>query len=159
MVFAGTDDYGVIMSSDFGETWYSLGIDTTAIDVSALKIYKNYLFAGCIFKGTRKLPLDLLGITSVKNVSQILKDPFLYQNYPNPFNPTTIIKYDVPKSSLVTIKVYDILGRIVKTLVNEEKIPGSYEVTFNAQNLSSGIYFYTIKAGDFVQAKKMILLK
>lgn len=83
----------------------------------------------------------------------------LYNNYPNPFNPATTIDYSVPKSSLVTIKIYDVLGREVKTLVNGEKIPGNYSVIFNDSNLPSGIYFYRMQAGSFVSTKKMILLK
>ena len=83
----------------------------------------------------------------------------LGQNYPNPFNPTTILKYEISKSSNVKLTIYNVLGQIVKTLVNEEKSPGKYSVSFNAESLSSGIYFYTIKAGDFVKTKKMVLLK
>ncbi|MDO8549090.1 MAG: T9SS type A sorting domain-containing protein [Ignavibacteria bacterium] len=83
----------------------------------------------------------------------------LAQNYPNPFNPITTIKYQLPKSSFVTLKIYDILGSEVSGLVNEEKPAGNYEVKFDASNLSSGIYFYTIKAGDFTATKKMILLR
>jgi hypothetical protein len=83
----------------------------------------------------------------------------LAQNYPNPFNPTTTIRYSIPKQSLVSLKVYDILGREIVTLINEEKPAGKYEVKFNAAGLSSGIYFYTINAGSFVETKKMILMK
>jgi photosystem II stability/assembly factor-like uncharacterized protein len=83
----------------------------------------------------------------------------LAQNYPNPFNPGTTIRYSIPQISFVTIKVYDILGREIRALVNENKAAGNYSVSFDAGNLASGIYFYTIKAGDFVQTKKMILLK
>ena len=83
----------------------------------------------------------------------------LSQNYPNPFNPSTTIRYEVPKGGLVLLKVYDILGREVASLVNEEKQPGNYEVRFDASILASGIYIYRIQAGNFVQAKKMILLK
>jgi hypothetical protein len=83
----------------------------------------------------------------------------LEQNYPNPFNPTTQINYSIVNGGLVTIKVYDILGREVAILVNEEKPAGNYEVMFDAANLSSGIYFYTITANDFHQTKKMILLR
>lgn len=90
----------------------------------------------------------------------------LSQNYPNPFNPTTQIKYFISKTSLVTITVFDILSKEVVTLVNEEKSPGNYEVEFNGndlpagrQGLTSGIYFYRLQAGDFVETKKMTLLK
>ncbi len=83
----------------------------------------------------------------------------LYQNYPNPFNPTTTIKYDIPKQSFITLKVYDVLGMEVATLVNEFKKPGSYEITFNTEGLSSGIYFYSLKADNFQKTKKMVLMK
>jgi len=95
------------------------------------------------------------------------KEFLLYQNYPNPFNPTTKIKYTIPNVEthrdaslqMVTLKVYDVLGNEVATLVNEEKQPGVYEVEFDASNLSSGIYFYQLKAGNFIDTKKMILMK
>jgi competence transcription factor ComK len=83
----------------------------------------------------------------------------LFQNYPNPFNPTTTIKYDLPKQAHVTLKVYNILGQKVATLLNGVKQAGSYEVNFNASNLSSGIYFYRLKTGQNILTKKMILLK
>jgi hypothetical protein len=83
----------------------------------------------------------------------------LEQNYPNPFNPKTKIKYSVPNQSLVTLKIFDILGREIETLINEEKTAGIYEIDFDASQLSSGIYFYKIQAGNFVQTKKMILMK
>ena len=83
----------------------------------------------------------------------------LYQNYPNPFNPSTTIKYAVPKLSFVTIKIYDLLGSEVATLVNEEKPVGTYELNWNAANLPSGVYFYRLQAGSFVETKKMILIK
>jgi len=83
----------------------------------------------------------------------------LTQNYPNPFNPSTKISWQSPVSSHQTLKVYDVLGNEVATLVNEEKPVGSYEVNFNANGLSSGIYFYKLQSGSFVETKKMILLK
>jgi hypothetical protein len=83
----------------------------------------------------------------------------LEQNYPNPFNPTTKIKYALPKASHTTLKVYDVLGNEVATLVNNEKQAGSYEVEFNASALSSGVYFYKLQSGGFIQTKKMIVLK
>ena len=90
----------------------------------------------------------------------------MLQNYPNPFNPSTKIKYSIPsvisneeRSLNVLLRVYDILGNEVATLVNEEKPAGNYEIEFNASKLSSGVYFYQIKAGDFIKTKKMILLR
>jgi len=83
----------------------------------------------------------------------------LYQNYPNPFNPTTTINYYLPKSRIVSIKVYNILGSEITTLVNGEKSAGSYSINFNASNYASGIYFYQMKAGNFIETKKIILLK
>ncbi len=83
----------------------------------------------------------------------------LSQNYPNPFNPNTTIKYQIPEIEFVTLKVYDVLGSEVARLVNEEKSIGTYEITWTAENLPSGIYFYSLRAGDFIETKKMILLK
>jgi len=83
----------------------------------------------------------------------------VYQNYPNPFNPSTTISYQIPSESFVTLKVYDLLGRELEVLVREEKTAGFYNIKYDATNLSSGIYFYTIRAGDFIQTKKFILLK
>ncbi len=84
---------------------------------------------------------------------------YLYQNYPQPFNPTTIIKYQIPQSSFVSLKVFDVLGKEVAILINEEKSAGTYEVEFNGSELSSGIYFYTLKTGEFSDTKKMLLIK
>ncbi len=99
--------------------------------------------------------------TSVEE--EILEQPFKYtleQNYPNPFNPTTSIKYSVKNNELVSLKIYDVLGNEIKTLVNEQKSAGNYEVTFNAANLSSGVYFYRLKTSSgILMTKKLVLLK
>ncbi len=100
--------------------------------------------------------------SSTTDISTELSLPsnyILYNNYPNPFNPTTKIKYDLPKASEVQLIVYDNLGREVATLVNEQKPAGSFEVEFNASQLSNGVYFYELRAGDFRDVKKLILLK
>ena len=89
----------------------------------------------------------------------IVNEYNLEQNFPNPFNPSTTIKFSVPTSDLVTLKVYDVLGNEVATLVNEQKAPGTYEVRFDAGNLATGIYIYTIKASNFTQTRKLILMK
>lgn len=83
----------------------------------------------------------------------------LSQNYPNPFNPVTNIKFDIPKSGLVKITVYDLLGREVTSLVNQQMQPGSYSVDWDASNYPSGVYFYRIETETFTDSKKMILLK
>ena len=84
---------------------------------------------------------------------------FEMENYPNPFNPTTVITYQLPVNSHVTLKIYDVLGRKVETLVDEYQSAGSHSVQFNAQNLASGIYFYRLTAPGFTQIKKMLLQK
>jgi hypothetical protein len=83
----------------------------------------------------------------------------LDQNFPNPFNPSTKIKYSVPQSSQVVIKVFDVLGNEIESLVSEEKSAGTYEITWYAEKLTSGIYFYRLQAGNFVETKKMVLMK
>jgi hypothetical protein len=83
----------------------------------------------------------------------------LFQNYPNPFNPTTVIEYQIPQSSFVSLKAFDALGNEVATLVNEEKSTGIYKVKFDATHLSSGIYFYKLQSGNFIETKKMVLIK
>ena len=96
----------------------------------------------------------------IEQINSRNKNEFaLYNNYPNPFNPSTTIRYQIPDRSLVTLKVCNILGREVAILINEEKTAGTYELTWNAENLPSGVYFYRIQAGEFIQTKKMILLK
>lgn len=108
--------------------------------------------------------IDFDGSSKIYNLSNevVIGTPMTYslsQNYPNPFNPSTVIKYSIPQSSLVTLKVYNILGKEVASLVNENKEAGNYTVNFSAKNLSSGVYFYTIKAGNFTQTKKMTIIK
>jgi hypothetical protein len=95
----------------------------------------------------------------VDEVKQLPTEIRLNQNYPNPFNPTTTIIYEIPEKSIVTLKVYDILGNEITTLLNEEKQPGSYKVNWNANSISSGIYFYTLSAGNYFSTKKMVLIK
>jgi hypothetical protein len=101
---------------------------------------------------------ELLGTTGVQQISSFVNFN-LYQNYPNPFNPSTSIKYSLPKQEHVTLKIYDVLGREIKILVDEEKPTGSYEEDWDAAKLSSGIYYYQLKAGEHISTKKMILLK
>ena len=98
-------------------------------------------------------------LTSVQNKSSVPTSFKLLQNFPNPFNPSTKIKYSIPAQSFVTLKVYDLLGREVATLVNEEHTAGNYEAEFNGKDLPSGVYFYQLKANEYVETKKMVLLR
>lgn len=99
-------------------------------------------------------------VTKVIGGTNLLPNEYnLMQNYPNPFNPTTTINYSLQMSSVTTLKVYDVLGREVKTLVNERQTAGLHSVTFNAEDLPSGVYFYRLTAGSFVDTKKLLLLK
>jgi len=98
----------------------------------------------------------------VKDIELSIPKAFaLHQNYPNSFKPTTTIKYDIPVGTYyyTSLKMYDILGKEVATLVNEVKSPGTYEVQFDASHLASGIYFYKLTAGNFTSVKKLILMK
>ena len=83
----------------------------------------------------------------------------LFQNYPNPFNPTTVVRYELPQASEVKLVVYDVLGREVAVLVNERKLPGRYTVKFDATGVASGVYFYRLQAGSFVEVRKLVVLK
>ncbi len=122
--------------------------------------YATTNLKGCIINNVLYGDTTVVGINEPDNLP---KEFYLSQNYPNPFNPSTKIKFIIPQSSFVNLKVYDVLGREVATLLNEEKHPGEYEVEFNPVsdigNLASGIYFYKLQAGSYSSTKKMIYLK
>jgi hypothetical protein len=113
---------------------------------------------GCVIDGVAYGDTSF-NVVSVDDEIYPLYDFILEQNYPNPFNPSTILKYQIAQDELITLKVYDILGKEVATLVNEEQIQGSYEVSFNASSLSSGIYFYRLTSGSYIKTKTMMLMK
>ncbi len=98
-------------------------------------------------------------IVGVNVLSELPEQYSLSQNYPNPFNPTTIIVYGIREKTNVELKLFDVLGREVKTIINSEQAAGYYEIEFIASRLASGVYFYRLQAGDFVETKKMVLLK
>jgi hypothetical protein len=100
---------------------------------------------------------NAIGIQNIS--SEVPLEPSLSQNYPNPFNPATNVKFAIAKSGWVTLKVYDVSGREVAGLVNEQLNPGTYNVDFNASHLASGIYFYNLTSGNFIGTKKMVLVK
>ncbi|MEZ4689469.1 MAG: T9SS type A sorting domain-containing protein [Ignavibacteria bacterium] len=110
--------------------------------------------------------VQAIGITGSKEeednfqvTSNIPSEYNVFQNYPNPFNPVTKIKYEIPVNGNVSIKIFDINGRLIKTLLNENRNAGGYEIEFNGENFSSGVYYYKIESGNYSQVKKMILLK
>lgn len=98
-------------------------------------------------------------ITAVESEKEIITNFILYQNYPNPFNSSTTITFTIPKSEKVIIKVFDVLGKEVSELLNEKKSAGTYDIKFNGSNLSTGVYFYKMQAGNFIDTKKFLLLK
>ncbi len=138
-------------------TWYDY-LSGNAVDITSSPIQ---LAPGEFHIYTSKqLPSpDTAVVTGIKEDNISIKTFELEQNYPNPFNPSTTIKFQVPKNSFVSLKVYDVLGREVATLINGNKKAGQYNIKFDASKFSSGIYFYKLQAGDFVSTKKMILLK
>lgn len=121
----------------------------------------NYVVTQPTIFNKLKMIINYQGIV-VTDVKENIIQPYLFnleQNYPNPFNPSTKINYSIPASELVQLKVYDLLGNLVVTLVNEIKAAGSYEVEFNANQLGSGIYFYQLRAGNNILTRKMTLVK
>jgi hypothetical protein len=141
-------------SAEFPVILRAKDIDLRISDILGGKIFIRDLRAGeeIIISNPE---LSILSITPVRN-ENIYE---LRQNYPNPFNPTTTITYQIAKTGMVSLIVYDALGREVKTLVREAKAPGKYSVEFNASKLSSGVYFYTMRAGEYTAAKKLLLMK
>ncbi|HEX2787747.1 MAG TPA: T9SS type A sorting domain-containing protein [Ignavibacteria bacterium] len=138
----------VTYSKDFGITKYCSG--------EAGPCYYGYL-TGCIVNG---ILYGDTSLTIIKQIGNAIPDKFeLKQNYPNPFNPATNIKFSIPKSGFVNLKVYDINGKEIAALVNENLQAGEYQTSFNASNLSSGIYFYTLTTGEFIETRRMVLVK
>jgi photosystem II stability/assembly factor-like uncharacterized protein len=149
----------ILRTTDGGDTWIQQisGITAGMEAVSFSDPYNGTAVGGhgLILRTTNG------GVTFVeeKEINAFPTNYTLTQNYPNPFNPSTKIKFLIPQTSDVVIKVYDVLGNEIETLVNEEKPSGAYEITWYAEGLPSGVYFYQLQAGDFIQTKKMILMK
>jgi len=176
------ETYGVLWSVKYNTSWYEylsgftqhqVWVDNDSslslkYDLAISKNLKGIGMWALGYDGARNELWDLLEdkLVSVKSKTEKPDKFLLLQNYPNPFNPTTTIKYSIPSvktlyatSQHVILKIYDLLGREVATLINEEKQPGNYSVFFNALNLPSGTYFYQLRYGKYLQTKKMILIK
>jgi hypothetical protein len=119
--------------------------------------FDNFTLLGRNGNSLLVLKSDL--VTEAQNKLNTPQTFILYQNYPNPFNPTTVISYQLPANTLVTLKVYDELGRLVKTLLEDRQTAGTHSVTFSASSLSSGVYFYRLTAGSFIETKKLMVIK
>jgi photosystem II stability/assembly factor-like uncharacterized protein len=167
-IFAAANDYDgcIYHSTNAGVYWIARnqGFGTEVPTFNCLHITNDYVYAGTYSTNLwRRSYQDLIGISPISSEAP---DEFsLEQNYPNPFNPVTRIRFDLSRTengkqkTVTKLVVYDITGKEILVLVNEELQPGSYEVTFDGSNLNSGIYFYQMVSGDFKQTRKLILLK
>jgi photosystem II stability/assembly factor-like uncharacterized protein len=153
-----------LVSTNNGINWTN---NSQGILFSTVSIYatNNFVYAGRFNEPYNNYPILYRRpisnlITGIESATNKIPNKFeLYQNYPNPFNPTTKISYKVESYKVIKLIVYDILGKEIETLVNEKQSPGAYEVTFDGSKYASGIYFYQLNAGDFVETRKMILIK
>lgn len=149
----------------FIDTLYFTKVYDANLDVGLMGESIPYFIYYTIFEDSADGHINLFARKRNVSIDEVIKDNLkpekyvLFQNYPNPFNPTTRLSIVIGHSSFVTIKVYDVLGKEVATVVNEQKSPGTYNINFNASGLSSGIYYYRLTSGNFSETKKMILLK
>jgi photosystem II stability/assembly factor-like uncharacterized protein len=155
-IFAGTDG-GIFHSNDNGSNWTKIGLDT--ISILSLAINDTNIFAGTGGYGVwKRLLTDFTTGISQKDKNIPIRFS-LSQNYPNPFNPNTVISYSLPSASNIKLSVFNTLGQVVRIIENTFKQSGNYSINFNASNLPSGVYFYRIQAGSYIETKKMMLLK
>lgn len=150
---------GIYFSKDEGVNWLNPSKGLENLNVISVAANNSFAFALTADGNVSRRPLAEIYVDVNVNKNNIPGNYDLLQNFPNPFNPSTTIKYSIPKSSFVSLKILDILGKEIQTIVNEEKQPGNYEVKFDGSNLASGIYLYQLKVADFVETKKMILLR
>ena len=142
--------------SGFG---FSQSVSTTLISsvgepfVGFSQIGSTSIYSGSLFR-------DVVMITGLRESnSQLPLEYALYQNYPNPFNPSTTVRYDLPRTTFVTLTIFDVLGRQISTIIDEEKPAGTYQVNIYVPNLPSGVYFYRFQARDYANTKKFVLLR
>lgn len=160
-IFAGTMPGGIFLSTDSGISWRAVntGLPFVATGITCIAVVQANLFAASVADGVwRRSISDIL--TAINENRPAVPAKFdLMQNYPNPFNPTTVIAYQLPTSSFVTLTIFDVLGRKVRTLVNERQDDGNHAVQLDASKLPSGVYFYRLHAGTFTETKKLTVLK
>jgi len=142
-------DYDVPAGQSFYLRIYPWQHDQSAVGASKRLIVKRVLVTG-----------DATPAVGIDDITGVIPAVFkVYDNYPNPFNPSTNIRFELPRASNVTVKVFNLLGQVVASILSEHKEAGVYTVPFNASSLSSGVYFYRVEAGNFVDVKQMLLIK
>ena len=157
-LFAGTENEGVYLSTNNGVNWSQKNDGFPwPVTILSLCIVNNYVIAGSSISAWRRPLSEFLGL---KNISYQVPNEFsLSQNYPNPFNPKSKIKFQIAKLSGAKMVIFDILGREVASLVNEQLKPGTYEVEWDASSNPSGVYFYRLITDKYIETKKMVLIK
>ncbi len=157
-LFTGSDS-GVFLSTNNGVNWYNKNQGFNNIfTIHTFLISNNFIFIGT--ENNSVWRRDLAEIIGLHKINQCIPSSIdLAQNYPNPFNPNTNIEFDLPKSTFTKLIIYDITGREIETLVNEELKAGSYKVNFDGSKLSSGVYFYKLLTNKYTLSRKMILIK
>lgn len=151
--------YGVIYSTDQGNSWQSKNSGLSNPEIQTITRNDENVFIGTTSSGVWKRPLSEV-LTEVENKTNIIPTGFiLKQNYPNPFNPTTTISFTLPSKSFVSLKIFDVMGREVSILIDEELSAGKQTRQWNAVDVASGMYFYQLKAGSFTETKKLLLLR
>jgi hypothetical protein len=158
-IFAGTQGGGVYLTTNSGTIWSQVSAGLGGDVVFSLASNGTHLFAGTLGRGVWVRPLSEMITPVPEEVELIPNSLALSQNYPNPFNPTTTISYHLPSQNHITLRVYNVLGREVATLVNDVKAPGTYSVQWDARAVSSGTYYFRITAGKSAEMKKVLLLK
>lgn len=145
------------MSTNGGLTWSNISYGLASAPCAYVVDSNHYVYCGTV---GRSVFVRSDSLISVKKISELFPEKFsLFQNYPNPFNPATSIKFEIPLISNVRIVIYDLLGRQVQELMNQKLVPGAYEVQWNAENFSNGVYFYSLQTDGYSQTKKMVLIK
>jgi hypothetical protein len=161
LVFATIASQYLIVSTDCGDSWKFLGGELPANSpgyVYSFAFSDSFAFAAG-GGGVWRRPMSEITTSLQMSSNQVPHALNLSQNYPNPFNPSTTIRYGLPNRSYVTLTVFNTLGQSVSTLVNGEQDAGYHEVQFDGKDLSSGIYFYRLQAGEFVSTKRMLIMK
>ena len=154
----GLDTFALISKSMLDSIVQSFGMTGDSLVVS----YKTKAFneTDSLFSSNSSLIIFKRNSVGIQNISQTIPAEYkLYDNYPNPFNPSTNIEFDIPENSSVSLNIYDVSGKLILQLLNDELSPGKYKYTLNGNNLNSGVYFIKFSSGQYTSVKKIVLLK